>query len=375
MGLFDKFVNVEKKTQEIISKQMEKYVTASVQDLDLDLIPIKEQMNKYKGVVIFPEALDYYPIDRPQNILRTFAKNGYLCFFCVDKTYEHSIKQVEPNLFIIRNQERLLPLLKNQKVLILITYFLQYTFAKMFDNRIIWFDIMGKIDKYKYYSNYSIQIYKEIMKEAFIATYRKDEFKIYYENVRENIILMKDGIMLEDFINEKNIIGEDIKKCLHLNKKVLGYYGNIDNSIDFELIKRLDSTNKYAIVLIGNLHDTIELKEYSLHNTFILPKKDYLELKYYVPNFDIVIFPLKNDENNNLHNKVLECTAMYKKIITYKYKSISDLDFPNLFFVRNNDELINLIDEKIKEKDYEYNKKIDYALNNYKWENTINKLL
>lgn len=164
MGIFDMFVNQQKKTEEIMSKDLEKYVTASMQPIDSDLLEIKEKLDTYKGIIVFPEALDYYPIDRPQNILRTFARKGFLCFFCTTN-FESKLKEVEPNLFVVTNQERLLPLLKNRKVLFLITYFLQYTFAKMVDDRIIWIDIMGKIDKYKYYNNYSIGVYKDIMKE------------------------------------------------------------------------------------------------------------------------------------------------------------------------------------------------------------------
>ena len=41
MGIFDMFVNQQKKTEEIMSKDLEKYVTASMQPIDSDLLEIK----------------------------------------------------------------------------------------------------------------------------------------------------------------------------------------------------------------------------------------------------------------------------------------------------------------------------------------------
>ena len=57
MGLFDMFVNQQKKTEEIMSKDLEKYVTASMQPIDSDLLEIKEKLDTYKGIIVFPEAL------------------------------------------------------------------------------------------------------------------------------------------------------------------------------------------------------------------------------------------------------------------------------------------------------------------------------
>lgn len=374
MGILKMFVNDKKKTEEIVSSEVEKYATASVKELDEDLIPIKNKLNTYRGIVVFPQALDFYPIDRPQNILRTFAKNGFLCFFCTDNT-KIKLKEIEPNLFLISNQERLLPLLRGQRVLFLITYFLQYAFAQMIENRVIWFDIMGKLDKYQHYNNYSIGIYKQIMNEALIATYRKEQYKIYYEGVREKILLLKDGVMQQDFINNNNIIGDDVKKYLFMNKKVIGYYGNIDQNIDFDLIKKIDSLNTYVIILMGYLDNPLVIKEYSLRNTYIIPSKDYSELKNYITYFDLVFFPLKADIDEDLYEKTLQCSAMKTKVITYEYKELSDITLPNVMFVKNKDELVNNLDKFTEDKNYELPREIEEALQKYSWESVINKVL
>lgn len=57
------------------------------------------------------------------------------------------------------------------------------------------------------------------------------------------------------------------------------------------MIKKIDSLNTFVIVLIGKLDDSIDLRDYSLKNTVILPSIDYNNLKYYIPYFDYVFFP------------------------------------------------------------------------------------
>ncbi|MCM1371337.1 MAG: hypothetical protein NC181_05595 [Clostridium sp.] len=374
MGLLN-LGNKENKTKKLVSKSIENYIRLSTKELDLELEPLKDRINKCKGIVVFPEALYYYPIDRPQHILRVFAKRGYLCFFCVDSDSTVSFKEIEPNLFIVRDQGRLLPLIKDKRVLFLITYFLQYIFAKMVQDRIIWFDVMGHLEKYQYYNNYSIGIYKEIMNEARIATYRHEEYKNYYEGVRDNIILMKDGIMLDDFVNNNNIIPNDLRKYLFMNKKVLGYFGKIDKNLDFDLIKKLDEKNIYAIILVGAADDPTLIKEHGLRNTYILPEKEYQMLKYYICNFDIVILPFKQNINHELYFKALASSAGLKKIISYYHEELSSLNLPNLSFAKDAIEFVELLEQKLNEKDYNLSNNILSVIHNYSWDNVVNSIL
>ena len=55
------------------------------------------------------------------------------------------------------------------------------------------------------------------------------------------------------------------------------------------MIKKIDSLNTFVIVLIGKLDDSIDLRDYSLKNTVILPSIDYNNLKYYIPYFDYIV--------------------------------------------------------------------------------------
>ena len=150
---------------------------------------------------------------------------------------------------------------------------------------------------------------------------------------------------------------------------------NIDQNIDFDLIKKIDSLNTYVIILMGYLDNPLVIKEYSLRNTYIIPSKDYSELKNYITYFDLVFFPLKADIDEDLYEKTLQCSAMKTKVITYEYKELSDITLPNVMFVKNKDELVNNLDKFIEDKNYDLPKEIEEALQKYSWESVINKVL
>lgn len=375
MGMFDNLVKNEKRTENKINDLIQKYTTFSVMNLDEEFNDINNKIDTYKGIVVFPEALDFYPLDRPQHILRVFAKKGFLCFFCINDNSDISLKEVEPNLFIVNKQERLLPLIKNKKVSFLINYFLQYTFAKFVDNRVIWLDIIGRIETYEMYDNTAIRIYKEIMGVASLATIRVEEYRKYFEGVRDNVLLLRDGVMPNDFIIDRRI-GNDLKPFLCMNKKVIGYYGDVSKEIDFDLIRAIDATNRYVIVFIGKMTDDIDYKrDYGLNNTYGCYEKKYNELKNYIPYLDLVIFPLKSDKKHILYTKYLECTAMKKIVVSYRYEDFSELNMYNLKFFDGKEEAIKLIDENLKGVDYDFDSNVNEIVRNVSWDNVLSKII
>ena len=163
-----------------------------------------------------------------------------------------------------------------------------------------------------------------------------------------------------------------------MNEKIMV----VDDHDDIrEVIHVLLTNEGYQIIEAKNgkealelLDDSIDLRDYSLKNTVILPSIDYNNLKYYIPYFDYVFFPLLNDSNHIIYNKVLECSAMKKHIISFENKELLEFNLPNLILVKNTDELIKTISEK-EVKDYNLSEEINKTLIKYKWENIISKVL
>lgn len=60
-----------------------------------------------------------------------------------------------------------------------------------------------------------------------------------------------------------------------MDKPIIGYYGAIASWFDYDLIKDISKTNKYNIVLIGQIYDeTYKLNNMNeLSNVYYLGKK------------------------------------------------------------------------------------------------------
>lgn len=328
-----------------------------------DILPefksIREDIEngKFKGILVYSTAIMWEPIQRPHHFLKKFADDGYLCFFCeVNLNEKYIIKEKYKNVYLVNGEEKLLPLLKDQKVIFLITYFLQYIFAKYFENKVIWFDLLDRLDFMSYYNFYSKRIYKEIIKCADLITYTSNNLKEYlYGN--KKALLVPNGTNIEDFIIDKDSpIPDDMKNIIKNNKSVIGYFGAIEKWFDFELINSLDKSNKYNIVLIGNVGNELNYDDYNLKNVYFLGPKQFNELKNYAKYFDVACIPfIVNKLTNTISPvKFYEYMALGLPVITTPIYEMKQYNLEVLKFVnkdnviKETDNLLNLDKNKIK---------------------------
>ncbi len=303
------FKNKQSEKQEILD--LKKYIKQSLyqfneyqtKELHDEFTSVKEKMvnQKFKGIVIYSSAVMWQPEQRPHHFLRELTKRGYLCFFCEENLNDNYIvKEMYPNLYLVNGEVNLIPLLKNKEVIFLITYFLQYLFSKQFKNPVLWFDLLDRLDFMSLYNSYSKKIYKKLIKKANLITYSSQNLK-FYLGKRDDAILLPNAANIEDFKIEKTKIPEDVKEIINNSKPIIGYYGAIENWIDFDLINIIDKTNKYNIIMIGSLNKSIDLKLYNFQNVYFLGEKPFKELKYYTEVFDIGFVPfIVNDLTNSV---------------------------------------------------------------------------
>lgn len=266
--------------------------------LDNNLNFLEEKINnkEYKGVVIYAEAVLWEPVQRPHHFLRELGKKGYLCFFLVhEDTQEVKIEEKYPNVYLVNGQEKVLPLLKDKEVTFLITYFMQYVYSSQYSNKKIWLDVLDRLDFFSHYNRYTKKIWKKLMKDADVVTYSADNLKSFISKKKE-AILLPNAANIDDFKITKEVIPNDLKDILKSKKKIIGYYGAIENWFDFSIIEKLSQLEEYEIVLIGRY--SIK-KEYP--RVHYLGQKDYKDLKNYAMHFDVALIPfIVNDVTNNV---------------------------------------------------------------------------
>lgn len=259
-----------------------------------DLLMIR----KYKGIVVYPHAVKWEPIQRPQHFLRELANAGYICFFCENADFHEDIKEVYRNVFVVKNGETaLLPILQNQFVILLITYYLQTLFAKYIPQKIIWFDILDRLDFFDGHGKKSNEVYNSLVKEADIVTYSADGLQEYVMQ-RPDAIKLPNGVNLNDFSADDNFVPAEMESIQASGNKIVGYYGAIESWFDVDAIRYLADHTPYEIVLIGKADGKIadSLKHERIH---LLGRKDYKDLAAYARLFDVAVIPfLVNDLTN-----------------------------------------------------------------------------
>ncbi|MCK4520291.1 glycosyltransferase [Candidatus Parcubacteria bacterium] len=114
----------------------------------------------------------------------------------------------------------------------------------------------------------------------------------------KNIYLIPNGVEVEHFKKAflpKTSIAEEIKK---IPKPIIGFIGTIQYWIDLDLIKFIAVTKpNWSIVLIGPIARLAEIEKIkNLKNVYLLGRKKYQLLPFYIKAFDVCINPYKRDK-------------------------------------------------------------------------------
>lgn len=191
----------------------------------------------YNAIVVYPMAVKWEPIQRPQQILKHLAKKGYLCFF-IDGDYDsiqynlntcNVCEKKDENLYNVYDERALLYALQTYNPIVLCTWIIQLKWSDLLPNKFLWYDILDKIESFSQYDEDYLKKHEYLIKNADFVSY-KDNTLQNYVKYREDAKLMQDGHY--EFI-ESNI-----------NYKLLRTHANLmrGNDIDVYTVTFLDKS-------------------------------------------------------------------------------------------------------------------------------------
>lgn len=249
----------------------------------------------HKGIVVYPHAVHWEPMQRPQHFLRAFAEEGYLCFFCEAPSDHGTVEEKYDNVFVVYGEENLLTPLQNQCPIVLCTFHIQIPFVDSLPQKIIWFDVLDKLDFFAGgSSNLANTIYKKLIQDADIVSYSADNLKKYLAE-RNDAIKLNNGVMLSDFDGiEKATKINVMEKIKAKGLPIIGYYGAIEAWFDKGAIRALLEKTDYEIVLIGRCG--IDLNDLSNNRLHVLGMIPYKDLADYAKYFDLALIPFVKNE-------------------------------------------------------------------------------
>ncbi|RDY22109.1 glycosyltransferase [Criibacterium bergeronii] len=273
---------------------------------------------KNSGIIVYPPAVHWQPIQRTQHILREFARNGFIAIFCETNVQDNNyFREEEKNLFVSNCPELVLKAIKRKSVIVLCTWAVQLSFINLLDNPIIWYDILDKIDFFSMYDNAYKNSHDKLVKYAHILSYSSKLLE-KYTNKRKDALYLPNAVNVEDFMKNKSAKNEFIKEIKNKYDNIIGYYGAVEKWFDQNLLYELAKKHtKWAFVIIGYVGVDIE-KLKKLNNIYFVGKIPYEKLSGYANYFDVAIIPfIVNDLTNCVSPvKFFEYSALGKPVVS-----------------------------------------------------------
>lgn len=156
-----------------------------------------------------------------------------------------------------------------------------------------------------------------------------------------------------------------------LTKPIVGYYGTLTNSNDWELIRFLSRERpNYNFVFIGKRRADIDESIMDIDNVFFLGYKPYKTLPLYLKHFSVCLMFWRPTEwiYNSNPLKTKEFLSMGKPIVSVRIYEL-EKNFPDLIYhCETYDDYLESLDSAIREDSTDLKERRIAAVSNDSWE-------
>lgn len=358
-------------------KFFEQYLNSNFYSSDFSDLISSLQENLYKGIIVYPAAVDWEPVQRPQQFLKELAKKGYLCIFVENKaSSELEFRRISKNLFCTNREDILLPWLYSRRVIILCTWLMQMSFADCLPHKLLWYDILDNPDFLSLYDKDTLLKHSEVLKEADIVTYSALNLKKYIKG-RDDACYLPNASSFEDFSKEVPQPPIDMVEIVNEKKPIIGYYGAIEEWFDLDLLFNLaERKPMWNIVLIGRSSlEGFKGKTSNYHNIHYLGEKPYSTLHQYSNFFDVGIIPfLVNDLTNSVSPvKFFEYQAAGLPVVSTPIAEMYNYESEFVYLAQNIKDFEASIEKFLLLHSVELKNKIRLQTTNNSWSSRVEK--
>lgn len=278
-----------------LESERDRLVDANIDEKEVKSIKELIRDREYEGIIVYPHVVHWEPLQTPQQILRGFAKRGWICFFCEHPALKDAFREQEHNLFIVHEKE-FVNAINDVHVWVLYTWMGSSSFINLINNKSVWYHILDDLEIFPYYGDYYEKLHYEVIRTAQIISYVASPLRKWLRN-RDDAFCLPNGVNVDEFLNiHENFIPKDIKNIVLGGKKIIGYYGYLAEWMDYKLVRAMALERPdYDFVFIGKaIYDTSMID--TLKNVRLLGLKRYDELSDYAKWFDVAIIPFVVDE-------------------------------------------------------------------------------
>ena len=356
---------------------------------------------KYDRIVVWrsPFGWNVPLFQRPQHIARKLAKHNCLVLYEVTPNTDvvKRLKKEEDNLYLVNFSNYFLKnilkeaLEKIKKPKYLQIYSTNWSMSiselKEYENsgfKILYEyidDISPELAGTEEIPEYILDKYNYAMnnKDVLIITTAKN----LYEDVKnkrgeEKMTFSCNGVDYDHFqkIDKKYKFEDEFLSIIKNGKINVCYYGALAKWFDYELIRDIDATNKYNIILFGVKYDEAydESKINDLKNVYFLGSRDYKVLKNYASKMDILTIPFVINTITQATSplKLFEYMALHKPIVTTAMNECKNYEsvligntrkefiekLEEAYRLKDDKKYMALLDKEAKENDWDHKAEI-----------------
>jgi len=305
--------------------------------LVLELQTILKETSKRKGIVICPPTIDWHTTlyQRPHQMARAFAREGYLVLFCTNNIRYDNVKgfeKIEKNLYLVNNTAILRAISKN--AIVLISWAINKFYADRFQDSFVIYEYMDELNVFDGEAADLQRDHDWLVRNADMVVATAD--KLYADILpgSKKALLVPNGVDVSHFENIGSVIPPDMKQIVSKKTPIMGYYGALAEWFDYDMVKLAAETKPgWSFVLIGPLdydRSFEKIKSQMPENVYFLGAKKYDELPSYGNLFDVATIPFKINKITESTSpiKLFEYMALGKPIVTTdmpecrKYQSV-----------------------------------------------------
>jgi glycosyltransferase involved in cell wall biosynthesis len=246
-----------------------------------------------------------------------------------------------------------------------------------FDERAVVYDCMDELSKFRFAPRELVDRERYLMAQSdvvFTGGYRLWQSKSKYH---ANVHFFGCGVDVAHFASARSANLQLPREIAALEKPVIGYYGVIDERIDYDLLRHLaESLPEAALVMVGPVVkvDPSELPQ--APNIYWLGQRQYAELPAHVKGFDVCLMPFALNEATEYINptKTLEYMATRKPIVSTAVPDVVRNFTPVVRVAKSPAQFIELAKKVSRNPDLVLLAEGVKKANNASWENIVSQM-
>jgi len=225
-----------------------------------------------------------------------------------------------------------------------------------FEERAVVYDCMDELSKFRFAPTELIDRERYLLAEAdvvFTGGHKLMQSKARYH---DNVHFFGCGVDVAHFASARSDVVDVPPEIARLDGTVLGYYGVIDERLDYELIGALaHALPDMHVVMVGPVVKVDPNDLPQAPNLHWLGQRDYAELPAHLKGFDVCLMPFALNEATEYINptKTLEYMAGGKPIVSTAIADVVHHFTPVVAVADSHDEFVALVRQAAMEPDEE----------------------